>query len=226
MRVVALRYQWAGERARTPAGPLQRRGGEAPAQARAAAETTTQPLGREHRRRQRLHALQRDHRRLLRPRSSRSGLFADALFGLIAIVNSYIGIRQELKAKETLDELALLVAPQGEGDPRRRGSSSCCADEVVPGDIVRVEPGDQLVADGEVVASARADPRRVDADRRGRRGPQARRRPRPLGLLLHLRLGLLRGRRGARGELRRARSPARRGPSATRPRRCRRRSTG
>ena len=40
------------------------------------------------------------------------GLFADALFGLIAILNSYIGIRQELKAKETLDELALLVAPK------------------------------------------------------------------------------------------------------------------
>ena len=40
------------------------------------------------------------------------GLFADALFGLIAALNSYIGIRQELKAKETLDELALLVAPR------------------------------------------------------------------------------------------------------------------
>src|SRR5436190_15647523 len=40
------------------------------------------------------------------------GLFADALFGLIAVVNSAIGIRQELKAKETLDQLALLVAPR------------------------------------------------------------------------------------------------------------------
>ena len=38
------------------------------------------------------------------------GLFADALFGVIAIINSAIGIRQELKAKETLDRLALLVA--------------------------------------------------------------------------------------------------------------------
>src|SRR3990170_8961995 len=41
------------------------------------------------------------------------GLFADAFFGFIAIVNSAIGIRQELKAKETLDQLALLVAPRG-----------------------------------------------------------------------------------------------------------------
>src|SRR5204863_9068346 len=40
------------------------------------------------------------------------GLFADALFGLIAVVNSYIGIRQELNAKETLDQLALVVAPR------------------------------------------------------------------------------------------------------------------
>ena len=42
------------------------------------------------------------------------GLFADALFGFIAVINSYIGIRQELKAKETLDNLALLVAPKAQ----------------------------------------------------------------------------------------------------------------
>jgi magnesium-transporting ATPase (P-type) len=78
------------------------------------------------------------------------GLFADALFGVIAIINSAIGIRQELKAKETLDRLALLVAPKArvvrDGQP-----AELHADEVVPGDIVRVEPGDQLVADGVVV---------------------------------------------------------------------------
>ena len=80
------------------------------------------------------------------------GLFADALFGLIAAVNSYIGIRQELKAKRTLDELALLVAPTAKvirGDRVLEAR----ADEVVPGDVVRVEPGDQLVADGDVIES-------------------------------------------------------------------------
>jgi cation-transporting P-type ATPase E len=81
------------------------------------------------------------------------GLFADALFGLIAIVNSAIGIRQELKAKETLDQLALLVAPRAKVIRDGR-LVELHADEVVPGDIVRVEPGDQLVADG-VVAGAR-----------------------------------------------------------------------
>ncbi len=80
------------------------------------------------------------------------GLFADALFGLVAILNSYIGIRQELKAKEILDHLALAVAPKaqvirdGEVEELR-------AEEVVPGDLVRVEPGDALVADGELIDS-------------------------------------------------------------------------
>jgi len=80
------------------------------------------------------------------------GLFADALFGLIAVVNSAIGIRQELKAKETLDQLALLVAPKAH--VIRDGQYvELSEDEVVPGDVVRVEPGDQLVADGIVRSS-------------------------------------------------------------------------
>ncbi|HKJ36177.1 MAG TPA: cation-translocating P-type ATPase [Solirubrobacterales bacterium] len=80
------------------------------------------------------------------------GLFADALFALIAVVNSAIGIRQELKAKEVLDNLALLVAPRAKVV---RGGEvvELLADEIVPGDTVRIEPGDQLVADGSVTAS-------------------------------------------------------------------------
>jgi magnesium-transporting ATPase (P-type) len=80
------------------------------------------------------------------------GLYADSTFGLIAVVNSYIGIRQELKAKATLDELAVLVAPHAR--VLRDGSVlELLATEVVPGDLVQIGPGDQLVADGEVVAS-------------------------------------------------------------------------
>jgi cation-transporting P-type ATPase E len=78
------------------------------------------------------------------------GLFADALFGFIAIINSGIGIRQELKAKETLDQLALLVAPRAKV-VRDGHMHELHGDEVVPGDLIRVEPGDQLVADGSVV---------------------------------------------------------------------------
>ena len=80
------------------------------------------------------------------------GLWADALFGVIAIVNSAIGIRQEVKAKETLDNLALLVAPRAEVIRDGRGIE-LRAKEIVPGDVIRVAPGDQLVADGEVVDS-------------------------------------------------------------------------
>ena len=80
------------------------------------------------------------------------GLFADALFGFIAVINSYIGIRQEIKAKETLEGLALLVAPRANA-VRDGELVELRAEEVVPGDWIRVEPGDQLVADGEVTES-------------------------------------------------------------------------
>ncbi|HXE99825.1 MAG TPA: cation-translocating P-type ATPase [Solirubrobacterales bacterium] len=80
------------------------------------------------------------------------GLFADALFGLIAVINSAIGIRQELKAKETLDRLAVLVAPRAK-TVRDGELVELRAEEVVPGDVIRVEPGDQLVADGVVVST-------------------------------------------------------------------------
>jgi cation-transporting P-type ATPase E len=80
------------------------------------------------------------------------GLIADAVFGAIAIVNSYIGIRQELKAKRTLDELAILVAPHAKVE-RDGAVVSLLAEEVAVGDVVALEPGDQLVADGETIAS-------------------------------------------------------------------------
>ena len=80
------------------------------------------------------------------------GLWADAIFGLIAILNTWIGIRQELKAKAVLDRLAVLVAPRAQvirdGEP-----VELRAGEVVPGDLIRLAPGDQLVADGVTVSS-------------------------------------------------------------------------
>jgi cation-transporting P-type ATPase E len=80
------------------------------------------------------------------------GLFADALFGLIAVINSYIGIRQELKAKAILDELAVLVAPRAR--VLRDGAVvELLAAEVVPGDVVDVGAGEQLIADGQVIGS-------------------------------------------------------------------------
>jgi len=80
------------------------------------------------------------------------GLIADAIFGLIAIVNTGIGIRQEMKAKRMLDRLALLVAPRARVI-RDGHEIELLEDEVVPGDLVLLAPGDQLTADGRVTGA-------------------------------------------------------------------------
>jgi len=80
------------------------------------------------------------------------GLYADSIFGLIAVINSSIGIYQEKKAKETLDKIAVLVAPHAKV-VRDGAVVELTANEVVPGDVIQVGPGDQLVADGEAIAS-------------------------------------------------------------------------
>src|SRR2546422_4738499 len=75
------------------------------------------------------------------------GQLQDALFLVILVANSGIGIAQEVRAKRTLDRLSALVAPTArvlrDGKPRRVG-----VDEVVEDDVVLLEPGDQVVADG------------------------------------------------------------------------------
>lgn len=77
----------------------------------------------------------------------------DALFGLVMIVNIIIGIYQELKAKRTLDRLALLATPKAkvvrDGKSREIGLS-----EVVLQDVLELAPGDQIVVDGQVLASS------------------------------------------------------------------------
>ena len=124
------------------------------------------------------------------------------------MINSYIGIRQELKAKATLDELAVLVAPRARV-VRDGAVVELLATEIVPGDVVQIAPGDQLVADGEVIATRgmTLDESMLTGEADGIRKGQ--RRPRALRLLLRLRLRPLPGRRGARAELRRP--PRRRG---------------
>ncbi len=73
----------------------------------------------------------------------------DALFLAILVANSVIGIAQEVRAKWTLDRLAALVAPTAtvlrDGKPRRVRVAS-----VVEGDVVLLEPGDQVVGDGQL----------------------------------------------------------------------------
>jgi cation-transporting ATPase E len=77
----------------------------------------------------------------------------DALFGFALVANTLIGIGQEVRAKRTLDRLAVLNAPRAR--VIRDGSRQDIAvAELVGGDLVDLRPGDQLVADGVVRASA------------------------------------------------------------------------
>ena len=75
------------------------------------------------------------------------GPIQDAVFGLILVANSLIGIAQELRAKVTLDRLAILAAPRArvirDGVARELQVS-----EIVVGDLVEVEAGDEIVVDG------------------------------------------------------------------------------
>jgi len=81
------------------------------------------------------------------------GQLQDALFGIVLVANALIGIVQELRAKRTLDRLAVLSAPRvrvvRDGAPR-----DIAVAEVVADDLVDLRAGDQLVADGVVRDSA------------------------------------------------------------------------
>ena len=80
------------------------------------------------------------------------GPLRDGLFGVILVLNTAIGIVQELRAKAALDRLAMLNAPTARAV--RSGSvTEIAAEDVVADDLIELRPGDQVVADGEVVAA-------------------------------------------------------------------------
>ncbi|MFE6866916.1 HAD-IC family P-type ATPase [Kitasatospora sp. NPDC057692] len=77
------------------------------------------------------------------------GPLQDGLFGLVIVANTAIGIIQELRAKKTLDSLALI----GEARPqvRRDGAAQQVAvGEIVLDDTVLLGIGDKVIVDGEV----------------------------------------------------------------------------
>jgi cation-transporting P-type ATPase E len=76
----------------------------------------------------------------------------DALFLAIIIANSGIGIWQELRAKRSLDRLAALVAPKATV-VRDGEAHDVAVEQVVNGDLVRLQAGDQVVADGTLAES-------------------------------------------------------------------------
>jgi cation-transporting ATPase E len=76
----------------------------------------------------------------------------DALFGIVLVANALIGIVQEVRAKRTLDSLAVLSAPKARV-VRDGRLDECPVDAVVLDDLLELRTGDQVPADG-VVRSA------------------------------------------------------------------------
>ncbi|WP_020098937.1 HAD-IC family P-type ATPase [Mycobacterium sp. 360MFTsu5.1] len=82
-----------------------------------------------------------------------TGSVINGLFGLLIVANSAIGIIQELRAKQTLDRLAIV----GQAKPlvrRQSGTEERPAGEVVLDDVIELGPGDQIVVDGIVLEAA------------------------------------------------------------------------
>ena len=81
------------------------------------------------------------------------GPFQDALFGVVLVLNTAIGILQELRARRTLAKLELLerapVVVVRNGDVRQ-----VPIDTVVQDDVVELNRGDQVPADGVVISGS------------------------------------------------------------------------
>jgi cation-transporting ATPase E len=80
------------------------------------------------------------------------GPVQDGLFGGVILANTLIGIIQEVRAKRTLDQLAIV----GESRPRvwRDGQRvTLSASEIVMDDVIELGQGDKIVVDGTVTAA-------------------------------------------------------------------------
>ncbi|AEW94772.1 HAD-IC family P-type ATPase [Streptantibioticus cattleyicolor] len=80
------------------------------------------------------------------------GPVQDGLFGVVIVANTAIGIVQEVRAKRTLDGLAVV----GEARPvvRRDGvARPVAASAIVLDDVIELGPGDKCVVDGRVTAA-------------------------------------------------------------------------
>lgn len=81
-----------------------------------------------------------------------AGQWRDAIFGMVIIVNTGIGIFTEIKAKRALDGLSILVASRS---TVRRASRNVDIEhkDIVLGDLLWVKSGEQIPADGELLES-------------------------------------------------------------------------
>src|SRR5215218_1953107 len=86
------------------------------------------------------------------------GRWSDAIVSVaVVLVNTVVGVVQEVRAKRILDRIALLAQPQAvvirDGVERVVPPS-----EIVAGDLLVARPGDQIVVDGPLIDG------RMDAD--------------------------------------------------------------
>jgi len=77
------------------------------------------------------------------------GPIQDATFGIVLVANAAIGIVQEIRAKRTLDRLAVLNAPRARV-VRDATTSEIAVEAVVLDDLLDVRAGDQIPCDGVV----------------------------------------------------------------------------
>ena len=82
-----------------------------------------------------------------------TGQYKDALFGIVMVANSLIGIVQEVRAKHTLDRLAVVSAPKVTV-VRSQQLVEVAAEQVVLDDVVQLRTGDQVPVDGLVLTSS------------------------------------------------------------------------
>ena len=79
-----------------------------------------------------------------------TGYFIDGLFGLLIVVNTVVGMVQEVRAKRTLDRLALLSKAPARVE-RADGVAEIDVERIVLDDVVLVAAGDQVPVDGIVL---------------------------------------------------------------------------
>jgi cation-transporting ATPase E len=81
------------------------------------------------------------------------GPLQDAMFGGVIVVNTGIGIFQELRAKRALDRVAVVTQPSAR--VLRDGEVVTVATyDIVVDDVILLSPGDGIVVDGEIVEGA------------------------------------------------------------------------
>jgi cation-transporting ATPase E len=81
------------------------------------------------------------------------GPLQDALFGLVIVANTVVGIVQEVRAKRTLDRLEVVNAPRARV-VRDGHRAELAVGQVVLDDVLEAAAGDQVVVDGQVLEAA------------------------------------------------------------------------